>query len=542
MNIDYEFRKEQLKYIESIQECQDSFYTFVKTAWHVIEGHTPFLSNWHIQAICEHLEAAMRGEIPRLLINIPPRCSKTNIVSILLVGWVWTTRPWVKFLYASYAQKISWEHSRLCKLLIESPWYQDRWGHVVNLSKDQATKGHFTNTAFGHRIATSAGAGGTALSGDVLILDDINDASEGVGESQVTRERTNDWLSRVWPTRLNPGPIKAHVSIQQRIAEMDQSGLWMSCYGDDVVKLILPMEFERERRSKTIVLPSTNGKVWEDPRTNEGELLWPSYLDAQTLAIRKRELGSYNYAGQYQQRPAPEEGGIIQRNWFRVWTKKLPTIKYMLQSWDTALTAKETSSYSACTTWGTFEDENKITHLILISAWRDRVVYPELLKRAIRLKRNCSDIHTEELKPNKQMQPDITLVEAKASGHPLISDLNSKGIIVHGFNPDKYGDKMQRVHLVTPFIECGRVWVISQDEGDMKRLRPDHEMLIENAILFPNAEARDLVDTMTQTILYLSKVKGVLTHVMNLNFTREDLPKEQMPGYVPPKQEKIGNI
>jgi phage terminase large subunit-like protein len=316
----------------------------------------------------------------------------------------------------------------------------------------------------------------------------------------------------------------------------------MSCYGDDVVKLILPMEFERERRSKTIVLPSTNGKVWEDPRTNEGELLWPSYLDAQTLAIRKRELGSYNYAGQYQQRPAPEEGGIIQRNWFRVWTKKLPTIKYMLQSWDTALTAKETSSYSACTTWGTFEDENKITHLILISAWRDRVVYPELLKRAIRLKRNCSDIHTEELKPNKQMQPDITLVEAKASGHPLISDLNSKGIIVHGFNPDKYGDKMQRVHLVTPFIECGRVWVISQDEGDMKRLRPDHEMLIENAILFPNAEARDLVDTMTQTILYLSKVKGVLTHVMNLNFTREDLPKEQMPGYVPPKQEKIGNI
>lgn len=457
----------------------------------------------------------------------------TNIVSVMLVAWVWATKPWVKFLYASYAQKISWEHSRLCRLLIESDWYQSRWGHIVQLCKNQATKGHFVNTAHGHRIATSAGAGGTALGGDILILDDINDARQGVGESQVVREGTNDWISRVWTTRLNPGPTNCYIAIQQRIAEMDQSGYWMKLYPNkELVKLILPMEFESSRRAKTIVLPSTNGKVWEDPRTQEGELLCEAYMDRKFIDFKKTVLGSYNYAGQFQQRPAPAEGGIIQRSWFRVWTDKIPTIQYLLQSWDTALTDTKHSAYSACTTWGCFRDNAGVLNVMLISAWRGRVPYPELLRRAARLRRNCSDIYTEEIPPNKSLQPDITLIEAKASGHPLISDLNTKGIIVHGFNPDKYGDKTQRVHLVTPFIECGRIWVMSSDLKDHKRLRADHEMLVENAILFPNAESRDLVDSMTQAVLYLSNVKGMLTHVMNYQWQREGLPAENMPGYV----------
>ncbi len=152
-----------------ILACEESLYTFVKHAWPSVEGNNPFISSWHIQAICEHLEAATRREIPKLILNIPPRASKTTIISIMWPAWVWIKMPQVKFLFSSYAQKISWEHSRLCKMLIESPWYQERWGHIVKLSKDQVTKGHFTNTATGHRIATSVGAGGTALGGDILV-------------------------------------------------------------------------------------------------------------------------------------------------------------------------------------------------------------------------------------------------------------------------------------------------------------------------------------------------------------------------------------
>jgi predicted phage terminase large subunit-like protein len=505
--------------LKRLIDAEKSLHAFVKLAWPQIEGNKPFIDGWHIQTICEHLEACIRGEIKTLLINCPPRMTKTSLITIMFPAWVWIKMPWIKFMYASYSQPISWEHSRLCKMLIESAWYQQNWGHSVQLSKDQSTKGHFANTELGYRIATSINGMATGLGGDCLVGDDLNNASDG--QSQVTREFVNDFLSRTWSTRLNPGGLGINIMTSQRVHEMDASGFWLSRdENNKIVKLILPMEYESRRACKTIVLPSTNGKRWEDPRKTEGELLCPSYKGIEDIKEQKLILGTYNYAGQYQQRPAPESGGLIRRDWFQVWSKeKLPKLTYVIQSWDTALTMHDESAYSACTTWGLFKLQG-VVNVMLLTAWRARISYVDLVKWAARLYGNYLDIVADEpIGEDYKRTPDRLLIEAKASGLPVVSDLISKGIPASSFLPDEFGDKIQRVHLVTPYIECGRVWVCSEVGTD--KLYTDHEMFISECELFPKGEYRDMVDTMTQAFLYMTKKAKLLQHVMNPRFERE---------------------
>lgn len=495
--------------------AEESLYEFVKQAWPQIEGDNPFLDGWHIKAICDHLEAATRGHIKKLLINVPPRTSKTTIISIMWPAWVWTTQPHIKFVYASYAYKISLDHSRLCRMLIESGWYQARWKHVFQLSGDQATKGHFTNTGLGHRIATSVTAGSTALGGDVLVIDDGNDARDG--ESEVTRDSTNDFVSRVWPSRLNPGGLGINVSVQQRIHENDITGFLL---GRDVkkewVKLTLPMEFESIRRAHTIILPSTDGKVWEDPRQEEGSLLWPAGFDKEKIEQKKRELGPYNYAGQYQQRPAPAEGGIIKGHWFKKWEKGAPPkLLRTIQSLDTAFEAKDTNNYSAILTFGLFADHNKINSLILLNLWRGKVEYPDLRDLCKNLYDDYRNDGTLDIKPDGHHRVDIMLVEAKASGASLVQDLRRGGINAHKFIPDKYGDKMQRVRLASSLIAEGLIH-LPMMPPDFKRYRPMSETLLHLCKTFPNTDSRDVVDCLSQIILHLM-ASGILTHPFDKN-------------------------
>lgn len=520
-NLDYLIS--QRNHIKSILDAENSLHAYTKLAWPHIEGNKPFIDGFYIGAVCEHLEASVRGEIQLLLINLPPRKTKTTLVSIMLPSWVWIKMPWTKFMYASYAQHVSWEHSRICKMLVESPWYKENWGHTVQLAKDQSTKGHFANTALGYRIATSVGGSATGLGADCLVGDDLNNAADG--QSTVTREGVNDWIARVWSTRLNPGGLGISIFTSQRVHEMDASGFWLSKDDDNkIVKLILPMEYETSRRCKTIILPSTNGKPWEDPRTKQGELLSPSDT-AQEVRQRKLILGSYNYAGQYQQRPVPESGGLIKREWHQVWNKEtLPKMHYVIQSWDTALTMHDESAYSACTTWGLFKLE-KVINVMLLTAWRGRINYVDLVKRATRLYGNYLDIIDDDpLGEDYRRMPDRLVFEAKASGLPVVSDLISKGIPATSFLPDEFGDKIQRVHMITPYIECGRVWICS--DVNTGKVYADHEMYLSEAELFPKGQYRDLVDTMTQAFLYLTKKAKLLTHVMNPRFEREQ-EKEQ---------------
>ena len=496
------------KYISSKKEkknmllAQLSFYEFIKQAWHAIEGSVPFIDNWHIQAIAEHLEACYRRDIKNLLINIPPRTSKSTIISVMFPAWVWLRNPEERFMYASYASALSNEHGYKCRTLITSNWYQERFSKFYQLSKDQKAKGFFDNDKKGSRIATSVGAVNTGKGGNILVCDDPNSASDG--NSEADRINAIRWWDSVWSTRLNSPKNDVKIVVQQRVHEDDITGhIVNNDIDNEWTKLILPMEYESSRKAKTIILPSTNGKVWQDPRKEEGELLCDKRFDHKFIKSKKQEMGSYLYAGQFQQRPAPEEGGIIQKSWFSWWKHdEPPEIQFIVQSWDTALTANEMSAYSACTTWGVFLDHNYIEHLILLSSWRGRVEYPELREMAKRLYRDYRDNGKEHNPRFKGREPDLCLIEAKASGDPLIQDMRKGGIRAIPFNPNKYGDKIQRVKLITPIIEGGRVWLRAQ-APKYDRLMAFSDDFLQEVATFPNSSSRDLVDTMTQALLKL---------------------------------------
>lgn len=499
------YRKNKFTSFLTIQ-AEVSLYEFLKQAWPYIEGNTPFIESFHIEAICEHLEACFHRDIRNLLVNVPPRSSKTSTISIAFVAWVWIHNPQEKFMYASYAGVLSLEHSLKCRRLIESDWYQQRWRNRYQLAKDQNAKGFFENNKGGYRIATSVGAASTGRGASILIGDDLNGAGEVT--SQVKRDSANQWLSQVWSTRLNNPKTDIKIIVQQRIHEKDISGYILANDLDkDWTRLILPMEFEVSRKSQTYI---DNKLWWEDPRKEEGELLSPERFSSKEIERYKQDLGSYGYAGQYQQRPSPLGGGIIKKDWFKKWIKVYyPTFQLVIQSWDCGISDSPTASYSACTTWGVFVDDDKLYNIILLSQWRGRVGYPELRKRAERLYVNFFD--TEQIKNNyvPKRNVDKVLIEAKATGDPLIRDLRIAGVPAIGYEPK--GDKESRVQRVSHFIETGLVWMPTiKDNPD--KLMSWAEEFIEEAASFPNASSRDLVDSMTQCFSYLRDYTGMLGH------------------------------
>jgi predicted phage terminase large subunit-like protein len=498
--------------------AEESFYEFVKQAWPQIEGDNPFIDGWHIKAVCDHLEAAFRGEIKRLLINVPPRTCKTTVVSIMLPAWIWIHRPQTKFVYAAHAKPISLIASRLCRMLVDSPWYKIRWGHIVQLSKDQASKGHFENTEGGYRISTSVNAATTGLGGDVLVLDDPNDAKDG--DSEATRDSANDWVDRVWSSRHNPGGLGISILNQQRVHEKDVSGHMIAKdESNEIIKLILPMEFEPSRRAATIILPSTNGKLWMDPRSKPGELLWPQWMTREKVEKIKKSLGSddggigqYIYATQYQQRPAPIEGGIIKAHWFSKWEQdRPPKMLRVIQSLDTAFEIKDKNSFSAILTFGLFKPEKKESYeLILLNLWRGKLEYPDLRDLCKKLYKDYRDDGVADIEPDNHHKVDMMLVEAKANGASLVQDLRRGGINAHKFDPNKYGDKNQRISLASSLIKEGLVNV-PMFPPDFKKYRKISQNLIDMCKTFPNVESRDVVDCLSQVILYLMS-SGILAH------------------------------
>jgi len=501
--------REQLIYNIEVSKAEYSLYDFFRQSWPIIEGSTPFMDSWHIQAIAEHLEAAYERKIKKLLINIPPRTGKTSLISVAFPAWVWIQNPEEKFMYASYAGSLGLEHSLKCRRLIESDWYRSRWDSVYKLAKDQNAKGYFENNKGGYRISSSVGGTSTGRGASILIADDPNGAQEAVSEAK--RTTANAWWDQVWSTRLNNPKKDVRIVVQQRIHENDISGHIMNNDTEgDWVKLILPMEFESSRKSRTIVLPTTEGKIWEDPRVEDGQLLCEERFSSKEINAYKSELGSYGYAGQFQQRPAPEEGGIIKKAWFQWWKDSTPPdIEFVLQSWDTALTAKEMSAYSACTTWGVFYDHNYIENVILLSMWRGRIEYPELREMTKRLYFDYRDTGPVRNPEFKGRPVDMCLIEAKASGDPLIQDLAAASVRAIPFVPNKYGDKIQRVRLITPLIEGGRVWLPAKPPK-YERLLPYADEFLEAISCFPNSESRDLVDTMAQALLKFKEGKFIL--------------------------------
>lgn len=500
-----------------------SLYEFHKQAWEIIWGNTPLVEGWYLPVMCEHLEAAANRQIKRLIINIIPRIGKSSLGSISFPAWRWVHAPQEKFVYASYSLDLSKEHSAKSRDLIRSDWYQLLFGDRFQLLTDQDEKKFFANNKGGYRIATSVGATTTGRGGSILVLDDPNNMQDV--NSAAERNKVNRFEGETWTSRLNDQVNDVKIVIMQRGHTQDVTGFIQEKDIDkEYVLLNIPLEFEYSQKCFSVILPSTNGKVWEDPRKTEGETICPIRFPAKVIRQLKNDVGSYGFAAQYQQRPSPEGGGIIKKEWFKLWKDPIPpNIKYIVQSWDTAFSKKEGASYSACTTWGVFHDQNYVENLILLSLWRGRLEYPELRTRAKRLYFDYRDVEEVTQPHFRGRKLDMCLIEAKASGSALISDLKRAGLHVTRYNPNEEvkGDKINRAHFITPLIEGGIVWLPTQAPGHTIPT-PFAEQLLQAAIGFPSLESNDIIDTMTQI---LGKLKRTSFLRVPTDYYEEEVPK-----------------
>jgi hypothetical protein len=302
---------DMLFYAAEAEECRRSFKAFVQAAWKVLEPGTELKWNWHMDALCEHLQATMDGRISRLVINIAPGHTKSTIVSQCFPAWVWTRRPELRMLCASTDLTLAIRDNRNCRFLIESEWYRACYGrdfHLNNtafdMSEDQNAKSYFENDRKGSRQALSVCGKGIGKRADILIVDDAHDPREGDAE----RVKVLDWHNQTWVSRLNDQEHGIRIIVGQRIHDEDLCGHILK--QGDCVHLCLPEEYESARHCTTNI-------GWSDPRREEGELLWPAKFGPIVIARLKQSLGALGYAAQYQQSPIPTSGGQFKEEWLR---------------------------------------------------------------------------------------------------------------------------------------------------------------------------------------------------------------------------------
>lgn len=312
-------------------KLEHSLAAYTRAAWHILEPAHPFVPNWHLDAIAEHLEAVSAGEITRLLINIPPRCMKSLSVSVLWMSWQWTRSPSTRWLFLTYQDDLCTRDSLKCRRLILSPWYQERWGHVFQLSMDQRTKVNFDNNRQGVRLARTM-IGSRGQGGDIVVVDDPHNTE--AAESEPMRTKTlRQWNEEV-STRHDDPKTGATVVMMQRLHQKDVTGdILEKAEPGEWEHLMLPMRFDPERRCVTSL-------GFKDPRKERNEPLWPEHMPLDSLPMRAmaRKLGPYGVAGQWQQDPTAREGGQFERAWFQLKYEDVPRGSTMLwvRWWDLA--------------------------------------------------------------------------------------------------------------------------------------------------------------------------------------------------------------
>lgn len=477
---------------------RDNLYEFVKQSWHVIEPGVPFVPSWHLNTICDHLEAVSDGDIKRLLINIPPRHSKSTITVVWSV-WEWITKPEEKFLCASYSGVLSIRDNLKARRLIESPWFQERYGDSFKLSSDQNQKTRFENDKTGYRLATSVGGTATGEGGTRLILDDPHSASEA--QSDAVREATLEWFSSVWATRLNTPKKDAMVTIMQRLHSRDISGYILEDLRD-WEHICIPAEYDGVIR-RTVLGPY-------DPRKKQGELICPARFGEEELTRLKQALGSYQASGQLQQDPVPSEGGILKTRYFNLWPHgtRLPPMEYVLQSYDTAFTQHTSGDPTGCEVWGVFTHKG-VRNAMLLDCWDEHLSYPDLRKRVVDdwTTEYGADTSRGEGWQTRGRRPDRILVEAKASGQSLLQDLRLAKVPAVGYNPGN-ADKVSRAHQAAPILELGLLWVPESAKNPGQPVSWASAFMKQIA-KFPVAEHDEYVDCLTQAVIYL-KNDGLL--------------------------------
>ncbi len=330
--------------------CERSLHDFVQAAWSIIEPDMPFQDSWHIKAICLHLEATRNGEISQLLINIPPGTSKSLICCVFFPAWIWTTQPEKRFLFFSYSETLALRDSLKTRDIIRSEWYQVRWpGASIKRDRDTATR--FENTRGGWRLVGSISGRGLGEHGDWSIVDDPHNVLQA--ESEADRQTVTRWFEGVFCVRGEVRNAK-RVLIMQRLHSLDCSGVALEKGGWD--HLCLPMKLELDHPLATLKHRPTRLGFY-DPRTVDGELLWPDVYTADKIANMEVNMGVYGAAGQLQQRPSPRGGGMFKREWFQI-VSSIPTCRHrkLIAYVDKAGTSEGTGAETAIVLMGEFED------------------------------------------------------------------------------------------------------------------------------------------------------------------------------------------
>lgn len=365
---------------EERRMLEGSLSEFVRAGWGAFDS-SQFQECWAMEALCEHLEAVTRGHIKRLLINFPPRMAKSSITSIAWPAWTWAqseqtfvSGPNVRFLCGSYNHALSLKLSNASRRLLVSPFYQHYWGKRFALMSDQNTKNQYDTDKGGSRIATSVGGSLIGIGGDCIVVDDPHN-TESV-ESEADRDTVLRWWKELSTTRLNDPKQSAIVVVMQRLHQNDVTGAILDGNNpDEWTHLMLPMRHDPMRHCVTVLKRDESGEpevTWEDPR-KETELLWPERFGEKEVREIETNLGPYMASGRLQQRPTPAGGGILKREWWRVWEEQaFPRTTLVVTSCDTAYTERESNDPTGCVTLGLFEQHGN-THVILMDAWRKRL-------------------------------------------------------------------------------------------------------------------------------------------------------------------------
>jgi hypothetical protein len=437
------------------EKAQGSFMDYVGMMW------PGFVHGRHHALMAKKFEDVASGKIKRVIINMPPRHTKSEFASYLLPSWYLGKFPKKKVIQCSNTAELAVGFGRKVRNLVGSETYAKVFPGV-HLRQDSKAAGRWATNEGGEYFAIGVGGTVTGKGADLLVIDDPHSEQEAAAAAHNADvyQKVYEWYTSGPRQRLQPGGTI--VIVMTRWADGDLTGR------------VLKDSLEREKGEQwdLIELPAI---------LPSGKPLWPEFWSLDELEALKEELPASKWNAQYQQKPTGEEGALVKREWWKVWERdRPPACEFLIQSWDTAFTKNERSDYSACTTWGVFymnEDPNDV-NVILLDAFQERMEFPELKAKA------------QEL--YHEWEPDAFIVEAKAAGSPLIFELRRMGISVSEFTPTRGNDKFVRLNSVTDLFKSGKVWA------------PDKRWayeVIEQMASFPNSSHDDLVDSSTQALI-----------------------------------------
>jgi len=437
----------------------ENFLSFVKYIW------PEFIEGSHHKIINKKFNDLANGKIKRLIINMPPRHTKSEFASYLLPAWMIGKQPNLKIIQATHTADLAIDFGRKTKNLVDESHYQELF--KTRLQEDSQAAGKWKTEQGGEYFAAGVGGAITGRGADLLIIDDPHKEQDLKGDGKAF-EKAMSWYTAGPRQRLQPGG--SIVIVMTRWSTKDITG-----------QLIKAQSEEGSDQWEVVELPAI---------MPDGKPVWPEYWKAEELLKTKASIPVSNWLAQYMQQPTAEEGAILKREWWRDWEEKYPPqLEYIVMSMDTAFTKSTTADYSAVTMWGVFSTEDRGQDIILLNAFKGRYEFPELRRIA--------------LEEYQDWRPDMVIVEAKASGLPLTHELRQMDIPVINFTPSKGNDKHTRVNSVAPLFESGKIWA------------PMHEHfaqeVVEECASFPFGDHDDYVDSTTQAIMRIRQ-GGLIRH------------------------------